>query len=483
MTRRLIYLLASAVILAACSVQTGHDVAAVPDIFPDYVGVTVPVGIAPLDFCMKDSLVTALDVTVSGPAGSLHSRGRSSTRFPIRRWHRLLEASAGQTLEVAVSARKNGSWMTYEPFSLAVSPDPSDYGLVYRKLAPGYSAFSKLGIYERDLSSFRERALLENTSFIGCVNCHTSNRCDPEAFSLHIRGAHGATLLRTGGVLDAYDTKTDSTSGFCVYPYWHPSGKYIAYSNNTTRQGFHEGPDKLIEVFDHASDICVYDVEAGRLILSPSLKGDTRWETFPAFSADGNTLFFCAARPRTIPDSLADIRYNLFRTGFDSSIGKAGDNLETVIDAEAEGKSISFPRPSYDGKFLMYTLSDYGNFSIWHHEADLWLLDLETGETRPMDGVNSTDTESFHNWDSSSRWFVFSSRRDDGLHTRLYLCHIDENGNCGKPFMLPQRNPRRYYGAMFQSYNVPEFVKGPVPFETRKAARLINSEARTPFKL
>ncbi len=483
MTRRASYILATVLLLSACTVPEGQIVKTVPEIFPDYVGVTVPVGIAPLDFCMEDSLVTAIDVTVSSPAGSLRSRGRSCTRFPIGRWHKLLEASAGQTLDVTVRARKKGEWTIYEPFSVEVSRDPADYGLVYRKLAPGYSAFSKLGIYERTLSSFRERALIENTSFTGCVNCHTSNRCDPGTFSLHIRGAHGATLLRTDGVLNAFDTKTDSTAGFCVYPYWHPSGKFIAYSNNTTRQGFHEGPEKIIEVFDHSSDVCVYDVESGRLILSPSLKGDSRWETFPAFSADGNTLYFCAAVPRAIPDSLAEIRYNLFKTSFDPSSGRTGDTIETVIDAESFGKSISFPRPSYDGKFLMYTLSDYGNFSIWHHEADLWLLDLETGERRALDEVNSADTDSFHNWDSSSRWFVFSSRRNDGLYTRLYLCHIDESGVCGKPLLLPQRNPRRFYGALFQSYNVPEFVSGPVPFETHKAARLINSDARIPFKL
>lgn len=481
--KRAFSILASMMLFAACALPTGQAVTAVPEIFPDYAGVTVPAGIAPLDFCMADSLVTEIDVTVSGADGSLRSRGRSCTRFPIGRWHRLLESNAGQKLEVTVRARKDGNWSVYQPFHIMVSRDPSDFGLVYRKIAPGYSAFSKLGIYERDLSDFRERALLENTAFIGCVNCHTSNRCNPEEFSLHIRGAHGATLLRSGGVLDAYDTKTDSTSGFCVYPYWHPSGKYIAYSNNTTRQGFHEGPDKLIEVFDHSSDVCVYDVEAGRLLLSPSLKGEAGWETFPAFSADGGTLYFCAAEPRAIPDSLSEIRYNLFKTDFDAANGEYGKDVVKVLDAVAEGKSISFPRPSYDGRFLMYTKSDYGNFSIWHHEADLWLMDLATGETRPLDGVNSADTESFHNWDSSSRWFVFSSRRDDGLHTRLYLCHIDENGVCGKPFLLPQRDPRRYYAALFQSYNVPEFVSGPVPFETKKAARLINSDARTPFKL
>ena len=483
MMRRTLSILASAMLLAACATPAGRTVTSVPEIFPDYAGVTVPPGIAPLDFCMADSLVTGIDVTVAGSEGALHSRGRSCTRFHVRRWHRLLASNAGQDLHVTVRARKDGDWTDFAPFSIHVSADPSDFGLVYRKIAPGYSAFSKLGIYERDLSSFRERALIENTSFIGCVNCHTSNRCDPETFSLHIRGAHGATLLRTDGVLDAYDTKTDSTSGFCVYPYWHPSGAYVAYSNNATRQGFHEGPDKLIEVFDHSSDLCVYDVRAGKLLFSRNLKGDSRWETFPAFSADGRTLYFCAAEPKAIPDSLNAIRYSLYKTGFDPEKGTFGTSEQLVIDAASEGKSISFPRPSYDGRFLMFTKSDYGNFSIWHHESDLWLLDLETGESVPMEGVNSDDTESFHNWDSSSRWFVFSSRRDDGLHTRLYLCHIDENGVCGKPFMLPQRDPRAYYGSMFQSYNVPEFVSGRVPFQTKKAARLINSDARTPFKI
>ena len=31
-----------------------------------------------------------------------------------------------------------------------------------------------------------------------------------------------------------------------------------------------------------------------------------------------------------------------------------------------------------------------------------------------MEEANSEDTESFHNWSTSSRWLVLSSRRDDG---------------------------------------------------------------------
>ena len=129
----------------------------------------------------------------------------------------------------------------------------------------------------------------------------------------------------------------------------------------------------------------------------------------------------------------------------------------------------------------MYTKSDYGNFSIWHHEADLWLLDLQTGENRPLDEVNSADTESYHNWSANSRWFLFSSRRDDGLFTRIYLAHIAQDGTVGKPFMLPQKDPAKYYSTLFMSYNVPEFVSGPTPLDRSRAQKKIASPDRIPF--
>jgi len=131
----------------------------------------------------------------------------------------------------------------------------------------------------------------------------------------------------------------------------------------------------------------------------------------------------------------------------------------------------------------MFTLSDYGNFSIWHKEADLWLLDLKDGGMRPIKEVNSDDTESFHNWSSNSRWFVFSSRRGDGLYTRLYLASMDENGVVGKPFLLPQENPWEYYDRLVYSYNVPDFTSEPVKLERRKVERGIVSRKRVPVKV
>ena len=176
-----------------------------PQIYPDYLGVTIPVNIAPLNFSMVDETVLRIDAVVSDRHGHmLHSQGEESVDFDLDDWHTLLGQNRGDSLSITVSAKFDDGWHTYRSFSIYVSPDSIDYGLCYRLIEPGYEVWSKMGIYERDLSSFDERALIENTQFEGCVNCHSFNRGNSADMSLHIRGPHGATLLRhNGGALSA----------------------------------------------------------------------------------------------------------------------------------------------------------------------------------------------------------------------------------------------------------------------------------------
>ena len=485
--KKIIYTLFALLLISSCTTETVRDAkqdTSRPKIYPDYVDVTIPVNIAPLNFCMADENALLIDAVVADNHGnSLYSQGEESLDFNIDEWHHILDNNRGKKLTVTVSATYEDGWHTYSPFHISVSNDSIDYGICYRLIEPGYEVWSKMGIYERDLSSFSERALIENTQFEGCVNCHSFNRGNSADMSIHVRGSHGATLLRNNGSdFTAYNTKTDETLGFCVYPYWQPSGRYIAYSTNATSQMFHGSDPNRVEVFDTASDIQVYDVEKNELILSPHLRKDSIYETYPVFSADGQSLYFCAAR--AIPENslkLDYLHYNLCRIDFDPSTGCFGTRIDTIIYAEGKNKSISFPRPSYDGRLLCYTLSDYGQFSIWHHEADLYMLDLSTGESKSMSEANSKDTESFHNWSTNSRWIVFSSRRDDGLFTRPYFCHVDDKGAVSKAFMLPQRNPRRFYRERFFSFNVPDFVIAPTQFNSNKACRIINDEYRKSF--
>ena len=253
-----------------------------------------------------------------------------------------------------------------------------------------------------------------------------------------------------------------------VYPYWHPGGRYCAFSTNKTSQMFHTAnPTKRIEVYDSSSDVFVYDTET-RTILLDTLTMRKYWaENVPVFSPDGKWLYYMTAKRQIYPTDYDKEKYSLCRVAFDAETGKLGTQVDTLINTRLTGKSISWPRPSYDGRYIMYAQADYGYFSIWHPEADLWLFNLETGESRTIDEVNSTRAESLHNWSTNSRWFLFTSRRDDGLYSRLYLAHIDEQGHCTKPFMLPQQNPRHYYQQLLYSYNTPDFTtRHQEPFPT-----------------
>lgn len=455
-----------------------------PRIFPDYSGVTIPAGIAPLNFNIVADIneeVDVVDVTVRGSkSGEIHVNGAYAD-FDIDEWHAITEANRGGHLTVTVCAKQGDKWLQYDDFKIFVSPYPlEEWGITYRRIKPGYEVYSKMGIYQREIATFSETAIFENTSVPGaCVNCHTSNRTNPDRFTFHVRGGHGATLIQQDGKREWLKARNDSIRGSMVYPYWHPSGEYCAYSTNMTHQSFHTVASERIEVFDQSSDVFVYHPATHSLILDTLLSTKSHYETYPVFSPDGKTMYFCSSEAKPIPSGYKEIRYDICQIAFDAEKGRFGDRVDTIFHASRMGKSATHPRPSYDGKYLMFTVADYGCFPIWHKEADNWLLDLTTNETRPLELANSKDTDSWHNWSTNSHWFVFTSRRGDGLHTRLYLSSIDENGNATKPFLLPQRNPWEYYDRLADSFNTPDFTSREVEFDWRQAGAEILSDKRT----
>ena len=100
-----------------------------------------------------------------------------------------------------------------------------------------------------------------------------------------------------------------------------------------------------------------------------------------------------------------------------------------------------------------------------------------------MEGVNSDDVDSFHTWSSDGKWLVFSSRRDDGLYTKPYFTHVDENGNATKPFLLPQRDPQTYYKGLMKSYNLPAFTTGKVSVSKRELINVLRNSPGTDVKV
>lgn len=451
-----------------------------PAIWPDYTEVTIPANIAPLDFAMADDDVETIDVIVKGSkGGELHANG-SYADFDVDEWHQLLQANKGGQLTFTVCAEKDGQWTQYRDFQVFVSNEEMDaWGITYRRIPPSYEIFSKMGLYQRCLSNFEETALIENTQTPGqCINCHTANRGNPDKYVWHVRGLHGATVVSLNGKDELLKAKNDSLGGSIVYPYWHPDGRYCAFSTNQTSQMFHTAGRKRIEVYDSESDVFVYDTQT-HTILKDTLTMKQLWvENTPAFSPDGKWLYYTTAQRELYPTHFDKEKYSLCRVAFDAKTGRLGEHVDTLINAADTGKSVTWPRPSYDGQYIMYTQVNYGYFSIWHPEADLWLLNLQTGETHPIDEVNSSRTESLHNWTPNSHWFLFTSRRDDGLYTRIYFSSLDSNGKATKPFLLPQRNPKEYYCQSLYSYNTPDFSIRPITPHGHELGRQIESDKR-----
>ena len=452
-----------------------------PPVWPDYTDVTIPTGIAPMNFAPADSVEAhGMRVRVCGKDGGtvLKSNG-SFARFPVHRWHKVLREAAGTSLTFTVDLKTADGWTRYQPFKMHISKDPIDFGLTYRLIPPGYQSFGHMGLFERNLSNFRQRELLDTRLLeSGCINCHTQNRTDPSTYSLHVRGKHAATVIRSKGRMESLNTMTDSTGGFFVYPYWHPSGEYTAYSVNSTRQSFYSSADKMLEVYDEKSDVIVYRPSTHTVLRPAQTNRPDVFETWPAFSADGRTLFFCESPFGRLPRDARKINYSLCSISFDPDKGSFGEKKDTLLDASVLNMSFDQPRPSYDGKYILVTAAGFGNFLIWHKEADLWLYRIDTKEFYPAGGINSDDTESFHNWSSNSKWAVVASRRDDGVYTRLYLAHMNEEGLFDKAFLLPQKNPGKYYSEQIHSYNTPDFTSGKVQFDRHSVRKMVMSSSR-----
>ncbi len=166
----------------------------------------------------------------------------------------------------------------------------------------------------------------------------------------------------------------------------------------------------------------------------------------PVFSPDGKWLIYLTAPFRQAEAAFTvESRYQPFcRVGFDAKTGKLGEIGGYAHQCGGFGQEHHLASSvSTMAEYLMFPPRwIMAHFSIWHPEADLWLLDLKTGKAHALDAANSDDSDSFHNWSKSGGWYLFTSRREDGLYTRIYLASVDRQGHSSKPFLLPQRRPR-----------------------------------------
>ena len=451
------------------------------DIFPDYADITVPVNIAPTNFLIQDQADRYLTVLETSDL-KVKVKGEKVC-IPIRKWRKL--TSQGD-ITVTVYEQKNGGWVKMNPFRINVADEIDPY-LSYRVIPALYESYQRLSINQRNLTNFKEKVVYANTMAskgedTQCINCHSFKNWRTDNMQFHIRQYLGGTIMYRDGKLQKLNLKTDSTLSAAVYPSWHPTHDYIAYSNNRTFQNFHTNHTNRIEVFDEFSDLILYNLADNSVSI---IENDpNEFECYPSWSPDGKTLYYVSAylgnlagvnrKDGTIAaNSNGLFKYSLYTKKFDPDTRTWGPK-EMFYDAAALDSSITWPRVSPDGRWLLCCLSTHGVFPPNQDVSDLIVFDLKNGTRRYVDELNSKKSESYHSWSSSGKWVVISSRREDGVHTRPYFAHINSDGTFTKPFMLPQKDPE-YMRKFLYSYNIPEFTVEPVKVSARKLASFVKS--------
>ena len=379
-------------------------------------------------------------VTTFTAAGeSVTIRGRDVV-WKEKEWTRML--AAGGDIK-AISQYKTPSGPMSFAWFIHVSPDPIDGYLTYRLIEPGFEVWDDLEIVERNLSTFDAQPISDwrNTKN-KCMNCHIHAQGRGDLSMFYLRGEGGGAILNRGGKLRKLTLRDSTMISATVYGEIHPKGRYGVFSTNIIIPGMHSFGNRRMEVFDTASDLCVADFDGNRMQTFPETARPDVFETFPVFSADGNWVYYCAAPVKNLPAEVEQTMYSLVR------------------------------RPSSpDGRWLLFTVADYGTFPINHRECDLRMLDLRTGEVHTLDAVNADKSDTYHSWSSDAKWFVFASKRGDGMFGKPWFSHVSEDGSVTKPFLLPQKDPH-FYDTMTRSFNVPDLGNASVGFDAAEIGRV-----------
>ena len=495
----IVFLAVAVLLMSSCASHpdvpsASKEAKSLPAIFPDYCDVTVPYNIAPLNFMLPTDEYEECVSRFTTPDGKQQTYGSGvKVQIPESEWHDMLNASKGKSIKVEVWGKKDGEWLSFNPFEIYVAPDAIDEYLSYRLIEPSYVAWTYMEIAQRNLTSFEETQIFNNEITMNdrkkgqCINCHSYQNYKTDNMLFHVRLSNSGTVIVNDGKVSRVNLKRDYTISSGVYPAWHPTEKLIAFSTNLTRQAFHTSNPNKIEVYDLASDMILYDVKTDSVSIVSN--DSTLLEVYPTWSPDGKYLYYCKSVP--LPEEMKDkdirttypkIQYNLYRRSFDVATHNFGDE-ELIYDAASADKSVTLPRISPDGRYLLFALGQYGCFHSRHHDADIACIPMDkyngtalTAETSsPVDftQVNSAGySDSYPSWSSNGHWIMLASRRDDDNYSRVYFAYFN-NGKVGKAFLLPQEDPE-HHTFLLKSYNRPEFMVEPVKISVNEFSKVFD---------
>lgn len=455
-----------AALLSACTAvvpKESTSIDSLPQIYPDYTNVTIPVNIAPLNFKIEsngDKFV--VKATYGDKERVFGADSEGIVKISSKTWKEMTNLANGESIRYDIYAKQGEKWVKYNTFRQTVVSDSIDNFLTYRLIEPLYKNVGHMGIYQYNTETSQEKAIFDyrknqisrDYDHTYCMNCHTSQRSNPANRMFYVRGKKGGMMLTYNGETKLVNTKCGDMKYSTAYASWHPTLPLIACTSENVRQSFPSNDNKKIYQFDRYGDIMLYDVEKNE--VTALYKTPNRTEGLLTWSPDGEYLYYCYTDSAiTEPSTATKQRYNIARVKFNAKDKSIGES-ELLVNATSVDSSAASPKVNIDGKHMMFRMGKYGMYMQTNKTADIYMMNLDTKKYYALDSLNSTQADHFHDFSSTGRWIVFESKKEDGNYAKVYFSYFDKDGVAHKPFAIPHENPL-WDKELMKSYNCTEF--------------------------
>ncbi len=333
--------------------------------------------------------------------------------------------------------------------------------------------FSQIKWRLREVSHTQSKVLLSDLPT--CANCHSFSR-DGRTIGLDIdgpqsdKGAYGfrnltprMDIAHKDIISWNYDYKSPKRKGKTIgfLSRVSPNGKFVVSTVDEEVFIVNFNSYKYIQVFYPTRGILAwYSREKGEVTPLPGADNRDYVHCTPVWTPDGDTLIFARAKarepyikdrpmPKFPGDSLeTPIQYNLYKMPFNQGRGGVAMPIE---GASFNGMSNTFPKVTPDGKYVVFVKCKNGQ--LMRPDGKLWIVPISGGKARPMK-CNTEEMNSWHSFSPNGKWMVFSSK-SRGFYTKMFLTHLDANGNSSPALLLPNST------AANRAVNLPEFINRP----------------------
>ncbi len=463
-------------------------------------GATIPVNICPLNIAYPNRATTSITLTDStGKTIATHKQYFSKTfKASEKKWRKWLQQAYKGSITISHGSTKHS-------YHIAEAIDPY---ASYRKTLFS-SDVKNMYIGERNLTNFTERKLIisstkEDTTST-CINCHIPKNNNNNYSLVHVRpGRPGVvrypgTYLIIDGKVQRLSPEWDTLKAFARLAYYdfHPTKEKIVFSTNSdvgaerfaTNQGYE------YYMIDRLGIIVLYDIATNSLTTSKSVSDASKWEyANPIWNASGTEIYFLRGGKLEFEKPWKYL-FDLCRAEYDSATNTFKE-AEVVFPFSECGVSATQPKQVPGTNKWIITVHESTGSSPRPGDGDLYILDLDQKQNTPfqigvtptkiktctlppnkyakitaLKEVNSADAEMYHSFSSNGKWMIFSSSRLTGEQNYPHIVYMDKNGNFGKPFAMPQKEPF-FFSKNASGYVIPNLSKTPAGFENKKAAEL-----------